>query len=1371
MKYFRKASLHTEWLSMMDISGPFLAISVLERVFPQGLEVVETPRRQRLRSVYDEWRDAVDENDPQLIDLHREWFRFVLREILEYDDSVLIPNVGEKVYVQSSEDHGGFFSPDFFVKGSGDGKPRLFISLQSTGTDLEKVKPGDGWSASIVERMISLCRANDVRLGLLTDGERWMLVNAPVGATSGHASWYSRLWFQEPVTLKAFQSLLGIRRFYGKPEETLEPLLEESLEYQEEVTNTLGEQVRRAVEVLVQSLDKADQDRNRELLRDVAPAELYEAGLTVMMRLVFVLCAEERGLLLSGDSVYDQCYAVSTLRNRLAEESERLGPEVLERRHDAWSRLLAVFRAIYGGIDQETLRMPALGGSLFDPDRFPFLEGRAKGSGWRDTTAIPLPIDNRTVLLLLDALQVLEQKGGALLLSYKALDVEQIGHVYEGLLEYTVVRLPKVTLGLEGSQKAKNPNVALDDIEITRRKGESELASLVQEVTQRSSSAIEKDLKKEVDDTTFGKVIAACGGDLSLSERIRPFAHLLRQDAWGDLIVYRKDAFSVTLGADRRETGTHYTPKSLTETIVEKALEPVVYIGPAEGKPCVEWKLRTPPELLDLKICDPAMGSGAFLVQVCRWLSERLVESWGIVEASGKYVTVDGDVRDDLGAFEPLPKPLDDRLLIARRLIAEKCIYGVDINPLAVELAKLSIWLVTMAKGRPFGFLDHNFRSGDSLLGIHRLDQLTKLSMDPDNQKQIRVFGKNIEAAVVEAIEIRKKLREIPIRDILDVEKMKRLNLEARKKIEAIEIVADAMIGEIFRTSGNDKTLETALDELSTYVGAYFSGKTEIGKYLTDRAKKSLLIDISVGKLPRKPFHWPLEFPELIERGGFDIIIGNPPFLGGRRIRRSLGLIYLRWLTEILIPFSSGNADLCAFFYRRIFILIRKQGCVGLMATNTISQGDTRSVGLEWLCQNGASIFRAISNYKWPGSANLTAAIVWFRKGEWNGLFNLDGADVKKVDSSLNEPGAIQGIPRQLLSNAKKSFQGSIVLGGGFVISPAQAKSLIDNSARNADILFPYLRGEDFTSQPDQCPTTWVINFFDWPLNHTTAPKGYKGPVATDYPDCLKIVEKLVKPERVRLKPNSEFVLRKPLPQKWWIYSDKRPALYKALSNLKRVIFHSFTGKYVIFAFVPVGYVYAGPHNVFILDKDSDFAVLQSSFHIAWAWRHCSTMEKDLRYANGDLFETFPFPVSRNSLEEIGKKYHVYRQTINELRSQGLTSTYNLFNDPQEKGKDILMLRALHIELDKAVAVAYGWTDLDLDHGFYQTKQGIRYTISDSATKEVLQRLLKLNHEQYAEEVRQGLHDEQNLKSVSTKSHGKQVAESSDQLKMFDELS
>src|SRR5690606_22740000 len=409
-----------------------------------------------------------------------------------------------------------------------------------------------------------------------------------------------------------------------------------------------------------QALDKADQDRDRTLLRDVKEAELYEAALTVMMRLVFLLCAEERGLLLLGDERYEAHYAVSTLRMQLRAESD----EILERRWDAWSRLLAVFRAVHGGIEHENLRLPALGGSLFDPDRFPFLEGRAKGSHWRTDAAKPLPIDNRTVLLLLEAIQQFQGRT----LSYRALDVEQIGYVYEGLLERTVKRTTDVTLELEATKSAQSPWVTLAELESARLDGAEHLVALLRERSGSSESRVRNDLARLVDDTLAERLLTACHGDTVLRDRVRPFAHLLRTDPWGYPLVHPAGAYVVTTGSDRRETGTHYTPKSLTEAIVAETLTPVAYVGPAEGKPRAEWTLKSPEELLDLKVCDPAMGSGAFLVQACRWLADRLVEAWAQAEAQGHTVGIDGRVAEAGATVEPLPGDVEERTIVARRL-------------------------------------------------------------------------------------------------------------------------------------------------------------------------------------------------------------------------------------------------------------------------------------------------------------------------------------------------------------------------------------------------------------------------------------------------------------------------------------------------------------------------------------------------------------------------------------------------------------------------------------------------------------------------------------------------------------------------------
>lgn len=1353
-----KLSQHTEWLSLIEVSGPFLALSTLDKAFPQGLETVETPRRQKIRAAYEEWRDAVDQEDNLLPELHREWIRLVLAEMLEYDQESLV-HIGDwsdELPSVSSQEHTGTFKPDWIVRSPTNGKPRLYIAVLPPNTDLESVQQGDGWPVSLQERMNLLCRAHSVRMGLITNGERWMLVNAPVGSTSSHASWYARLWFQEPITLKAFQSLLGVRRCFGPTEDTLESLLDESLKHHEEVTDTLGEQVRRAVEVLVQCLDKADEGRNRNLLHDVKPGELYEAGLTVMMRLVFILCAEERGLLLLGDSVYDRCYAVSTLRGQLAEEEALHGPEVLENRYDAWARLLAVFRAVYGGIEHESLRLPALGGSLFDPDRFPFLEGRAKATCWRDALAAPLPIDNRTVLLLLNSLQILEQSGGAMMLSYGGLDVEQIGHVYEGLLEHTVARVPRVTLGMLGSQKAKNPNVALAELESARLDGEEALVKLVLEVTGRSESAIRNVLSKPADDSVFRRVLGVCGGDTALVERIRPFTNLLRTDAWEDPIVYRDNSFMVTLGADRRETGTHYTPKSLTESIVTTTLEPVVYVGPAEGKSRKDWTLKSSQEILDLKVCDPAMGSGAFLVQACRYLGEKLVEAWLHEEASGKIITVDGEAIEQLGAKEPLPSQLNERLTIARRLVAERCLYGVDINPLAVELAKLSIWLVTLAKDRPFGFLDHNLRSGDSLLGIHRLEQLTRLRMDTESgrQYQLRIFGQNVEAAVSEAIELRKRIRATTIRDIRDVEAMARLDREARRKLESVELIADAIIGEALRCGGNARALDTAMDTLATMAGDFLSGNETMGEQIARQARNNLSIELRGDTAPRRPFHWALGFPEVLENGGFDGVVGNPPFLGGRRItfRISNCLLSLlkTWLTG-----PAGTTDLCIYFLRRSAAIINSLGNIGLVLSDIISQGESRTNGLEYLLENGFSVYNCIPSRDWPGSAGVKIAHLHLTKIEWTGPRYISG---KLVENQINsflqdEKDEHSGEPHQLEENADICFSGHYLMGQGFVLSQLEKEHLVDQNNNSDEVIFQYIRGDDINNSFTQRSGLYAINFSMRDLDACEK----------DFPECLDRIRSLVKPER-------DVVKRKANRERWWRYAEARPGLEKAISGLTKVIVQPFTAKYILPTFVEARSVFAHPLVVLPTESFQTYACIQSSIHEKWVWQYCSTSLDLLRYTASSVLSTFPFPLHNCELEGIGACYYEYRQSLLNKNREPLTKIYNQFNDPEYSSPDIQQLRKLHVNLDIALITSYGWGDIELHHDFYNTKQGLRFTICEDARRDVLQRLLKLNNERFAQQKTTDVAPKKQTRKSSACSNDANITTSTLKADLFDFL-
>ena len=1295
---------HHDWLSLIEISGPFLAVPVLKESFPQGLEELDASKRKRLRQAYEEWREALELEDEQFAELHVAWIDEVLSRGLELDED------GKGDVLKRAEwcaanlkanlpEHGVTLSPDLaVVDEQRANKPLLLIQTYAQHIDLDATLKQDGWAATPADRMVALCRSLGCRLGLVTNGERWMLVDAPVGAVTTFASWYARIWSQEPITLQAFVHLLGIRRFFVDESEQLPALFDRSLKFQDEVTDALGEQVRRAVEVLIQTLDKADQDRDRELLHDVKESELYEAALTVMMRLVFLLSAEERGLLLMGDERYEANYALSTLRMQLRKESE----EILERRWDAWSRLLAIFRAVFGGIEHENLRLPALGGSLFDPDRFPFLEGRAKGSNWRTDAATPLPIDNRTVLLLLEAIQQFQGRT----LSYRALDVEQIGYVYEGLLERTVKRTDEVTLELDATKSAKSPWVKLAELDSARLDGTARLAELLQERSGSSASRVRNDLAKPVDDTLADRLLTACLGDTKLRDRVKPYAHLLRTDPWGYPLVYPAGAFIVTTGSDRRETGTHYTPKSLTEAIVTETLTPVAYVGPAEGSPRDQWVLKSPAELLDLKICDPAMGSGAFLVQACRWLSDRLVESWSQVEASGKNVSVDGAVLDTGNAKELLPRDSEARTVIARRLIAERCLYGVDVNPLAVELAKLSIWLVTLAKSRPFGFLDHNLHHGDSLLGITELDQLNYLEMKVGIGSEKKLFAQKIEDAVKEAVKLRMQLRQCQILDISDVEMMANLDHKARQKLELPELIADALVGESLKSGGRkaDATM------LSIDAEQAFNCEKNAYEKLMKRAQECLNTDLPTGKHSRRTMHWCLEFPEVFSggRNGFDAIVGNPPFLGGRKIRGSLGGSILEFITSNASDNASGNADLCAFFILKASDLINDNGAMGFIATNSISEGDTRETGLEPVVERGCNIFFAVTNAKWPGAAAITVTLLSIYGSQYRGEKRLNNESVELITPSLKKV-SIAEKTHQIPENKDLCFQGSVLAGKGFVLSLEEAEKIIEEKPTLRDVIMPFYTGEEIFNSSTICPQRMVINFFD---------RDYEK--SSRYREAFTIVESKVKPVR-------EKVRRKAHREKWWQFGDKRPALYERLNNLDRAIVQTRHTKHLCPQIVDTGAVFSDSMVIFPSDSYCLYAILNSFIHDAWARETSGTIRTELRYSHTDCFYTFPLLPEDEELANLGKQLDQIRCSVKRSRLCSINQVMDSLNDQSDMSDEIIFLREIHKRIDARMCELYGWQDLNIDHGFCRTGGRERFYISELQLADIKHRLLERN--------------------------------------------
>lgn len=742
------------------------------------------------------------------------------------------------------------------------------------------------------------------------------------------------------------------------------------------------------------------------------------------------------------------------------------------------------------------------------------------------------------------------------------------------------------------------------------------------------------------------------------------------------------------------------------------------------------------------------MGSGAFLVEACRQLGKLLTESWR--HHGGRQETPPGQ----------------DEEIFARRLVARRCLYGVDRNPIAVDLAKLSLWLATLSRDQPLTFVDHALRAGDSLVGLSR-KQIARFHWLPDAEPIQQGFEATVVGDRVRRVaELRHRIQnagpDTPDSQLRDWER------EAREAAAEVTLYGDLALSAFFdgdRPAARKTKRRDLAHAVLAGTAADFRPLLE-GRRTTDP--------------PFAPLHWAVEFPEVFDRqnAGFDAIVGNPPFLGGTRISTILGPAYRDWLKSAHAP-SHGNGDLVAHFFRRAFRLLRDEGALGLIATNTIAQGDTRGTGLRWICENGGTIFAARRRAPWPGPAAVLVSVVHILKGSLCARPMLDRQTVSEITAFLFHQGGHQD-PVRLRANAGRSFIGSKIYGQGFLFDDsdpdasagtlAAMRSLIRRDATNRRVIFPYLGGKEVNSSPTHAHHRYAINFFDWPLKRadigelwqdadsrrrrwlrrqTTVPRDYPDSVAEDWPELLTIVQNRVKVARAHLTKNAIGRRRAAL---WWRYGSAAGELYSAISGLRRVLATCQTAQHRAFTFLPPNLLYSHKVIVFSLDSDSAFCSLQARTHEIWASQFGSTLGAGPVYTPSDCFENFPFSdgwTTDPDLEAPGREYHRARARLMIDTNSGLTTVYNRFHDPDDADAVIARLRYLHEAMDGAVLNAYGWTDIPTTCDFFldheddeedeqarpnRRRKPWRYRWPDDVRDEVLSRLLALNAARAAEE-------------------------------------
>ena len=1195
-----------------------------------------------------------------------------------------------------------------------------------------------GGDLSPHSRMERLLRETGAPAGLLYNGEALRLISAPKGESSGWLDFRVADMLQtagRPIST-AMRELLGQTRLLSVgSDRRLAALLANSRKYQNDVSERLSGQVLHGLYELLRGFQTAHDASRGELLEQVLadqPEDVYRGLLTLILRLVFLLYTEERDML-PQDETFLGGYSLANLYERLRADAA-LHPDTMDQRYGAYAQILVLTRMVHDGARCGAMSLPPRHGALFDPDRYRFLEGRGSqvaGARQAGERIEPPLVSDGTVWRVLEKLILLDGER----ISYRALDVEHVGSVYETMMGFRLETANGRSVAIKAAKKHGAP--ATVDIE----------ALLAQQPAKRA-----KWLQDRTDRKLTPKVSRAVRRADSIEALLAALDSAIDKAATPDLVP--EDAMILQPSEERRRSGSHYTPRELTEPIVRTTLEPILRRLRSDGGRDL---VPRPEQILELSVCDPAMGSGAFLVEACRQLGDALVEAWR--------------------AHDALPEipPDENEIVFARRLIAQRCLYGLDRNPTAVDLAKLSLWLVTLAKDHPLTFLDHALRHGDALVGLSRKqieafhwkrDVAGGSSNSPDKRRQ-----QNGTLRFQEGIEsnwVRQRLKEI--------DRLRRCIREADENVSDWELrdLWDkanyeggqvAFLGDLVVAAFVHRPNATSREKLrSQFAGAVVAGLA--GEY------RSWLEEMRDADPPLAPFHWEIEFPEVFGRDnpGFDAIVGNPPFAGKNTVAAANFDGYPDWLKQ-LHPQSHGNADLVAHFFRRAFNLVKDGGTFGLIATNTIAQGDTRYTGLRWICKHGGKIYNVRRRFKWPGLAAVVVSIVHVAKGGFDGSKALDGRTADDITAFLFHRGGHDD-PDRLEANAGKSFQGSIVLGMGFtfddtdekgVATPlAEMERLLEENPRNRNVIFPYISGAEVNSNPTHTHNRHVINFRDCPLCREDmgvtwrdadavkrrewrrggiVPLDYPNPVAADWPDLLAIIDAKVKLDRMRDNRSSYRKF-------WWKHAEKRVDLYSAIEGLDQVLVISRYGQQFGFTFLPGRMIYSDSIIVSPFCTCAAFCTLQSRPHEVWARFFSSSFGDGLRYTPSDCFETFPFPAnweSHAALEAAGEAYYEFRAALMVDNDEGMTKTYNRFHDPNERDPLIARLRELHAAMDRAVLDAYGWPDIPTDCEFLldyeideetwgRKKKPWRYRWPDEVRDEVLARLLALNADRAAEE-------------------------------------
>jgi len=851
---------------------------------------------------------------------------------------------------------------------------------------------------------VTLLRKTHTQLGILTNGMQIRLVYAGLDHDAW-VQWQVDAWFDEGETRHQLDGLLTLLnpdnfRVEGESFKLLDAVIT-SRNRQADLADVLGGQIRRAVELLTAAIGR-NQQQNTDFLDpiQITPGTesilsetdtlnaVYQSATRLVMRKVVLFYAEAKELLPNSNPFYHNNYSLEGLYAQLLAAVQHTGDEELKTHYSAWQRFLALSKMVHQGSEHEVLPLKAYGGTLFRPG--------ASGSSDPVLRALSLferpnlGISDFEVYQILRLIKIGKTKvrqgrrstyvSGPV--DFGDLRTEYIGMMYEGLLDYELKRVgasdPRVILNI-GDQ----PILSLSLIEpMDERAIKNLFKKMKVESDGGGSDSAESDEFETVDvssdnpetifdSTTYGRVLQWGVRAVEIGGLISRPRGAAAQEVYREKILAKARSLIVQVlepgemylarwGGTRKGSGTFYTKPSLAVPTTQRTLAPLVYDidGDEDG-------VKEPKTILDLRICDPSVGSGTFLVAAARYLTEALYESvlvhtlkkrdeaGNVVVRPKDSIILSKDLRFEAPPIKSTEDGWEDQMKARlKRLVVEHCLFGVDLNGMAVELARLALWLETMDKDLPFEFLDHRIKQGNSLVGTWFSQYLNYPVKAWERQDGTGSTKRN---------------REI-LKDTIKPELLSfitgSLQYNLLEKVESPEITLDRQLEywtelentQLFDTEKREEIYRNKIEEDVDYLRlkhqfdrwcAVWFWPSENEKYPILSPKNMFIDDDRISDVVKDIqsrnnfFHWELEFPEVFTKysghleTGFDSILGNPPW-------------------DIQKPNSQE-------FFSNFDPIYRTYGKQEAIRKQAAMFAESENVEIDWQAYNG--YFKAMSNY------------------------------------------------------------------------------------------------------------------------------------------------------------------------------------------------------------------------------------------------------------------------------------------------------------------------------------------------------------------------------------------------------------------------